>query len=171
MGEGLMAAIPAIQGVSEISGSVMDSAAIGSSGKMRQQAAEFNARMAQLQAKESLRQGREQSKEIKRAAAKVKGAQRAGYASQGVLVDSGSAADVVEETTELSTEDVMNVNNNAWRQAFGFDVESMNYRFGADYDRMRTRRDKAATILTGLNSASNYFTQAGSFYSEYGGEK
>lgn len=91
--------------------------------------AEINARFAEMQAEFTLKQGTKAARQYQKQVSQVVGEQRAQMAAQGIDVNTGSAADIQQETAEIGALDAMTIKNNAWRQAFGFQQEALNLRF------------------------------------------
>jgi hypothetical protein len=96
---------------------------------------EFNAGVADAQARDAVAVGDDQVARLRTSVRGLIGTQRAGYAGQGVSVDTGSAADVQADAQALSEADVRTIRANAQRQAWGFRVDAANYRKNADVAR------------------------------------
>jgi hypothetical protein len=56
------------------------------------------------------------------------GAQRAAFASNGLMLDSGTAADVTQDTAELGDLAIFELRENAGRQGSGFRIQGVNAR-------------------------------------------
>jgi hypothetical protein len=107
----------------------------------------WNAEIADLQSRDAISRGQEEQNKLRRGARRLIGAQRAGFAGQGVAVDSGSAAAVVEDTYTLSEADARTVANNAIREAWGFQVQATGSRFQAGQARRGGFMAAAGTLL------------------------
>lgn len=122
-------------------------------------------------AAEALRSGNVSASNIKKDAKRVSGSQRAALAAQGIDVSSGSASDVLSET-EIQSEqdfnrakyfsklDAITIKNNAWREAWGFKVESTNTRFSGNMARSAGDFKASNTLLTGGLKAFAYGVDA-----------
>lgn len=97
-----------------------------SSGQDAGRIANQNASLLNKSAKQAIAQGEDRVGAISRQARQITGQQRASFAGQGVSVESGSAADVQEETALLAGEDIARVRNNAALEAFGFRTRAYN---------------------------------------------
>ncbi len=87
---------------------------------------QINARMAESQAQSLLDQGQRQIGQITMRAGKVKSAQRAAMAANGIVLGEGSAAEV-EATTDLIKEiDALTINANATRAAWASRTQGVN---------------------------------------------
>lgn len=116
---------------------------------------EFNAKLNEFQAQESIRQGESQVKQVRKESRQVVGAQRAALAAQGIDVSSGSAAQLQEDTVRGSTENVITIRNNAWREAWGYRLNGANQRSQAQFTRATGEYRAKDTILSsGINAVS-----------------
>lgn len=130
-------------------------------------AAEYNAKVAnrnqqiaKIQAEEAKKQGDIEAKKYKQQVAALQAGQRAGYAGAGILVDAGTPYQVGEDTSVLGELDAMTIKRNAARQAWGYQVQGMNYSAESDLYRM----SKRSALLTGgtalLSGIGNTLTTA-----------
>lgn len=122
--------------------------------------AEHNMRLAQLQSEDALRRGSKAANKVRQEGLKVVGAQRAATAAQGIKVDDGTAADLQAETQYLSELDAMTVQNNAWREAWGFKAQAADQQSKATFGEMAGDARANAMILTGGLQAADYAGQA-----------
>lgn len=112
--------------------------------------------------------GRVAEEKFRQRGEQLKGSQRAGFAGSGVVVDSGSAMDVLEDTTELVELDALNIRHNAELEAFDFEMSAFNKRVGGSdlnrqADLLEGRKRSAllpmtSTLLSGGSQiAGRYF--------------
>lgn len=142
-------------GLSAVS-AYMESESIKAKGKHDRMVAEQNARFAELQGEDAIKRGDKDAARVKQASKAMAGSQRASLAAQGVAVDTGSAAEVQEETQVLGALDALTVKNNAWREAWGLKVQADNYRSQARMAEMGSNRAVQNTLLTGgINAAAS----------------
>ncbi len=94
--------------------------------KSQNQANDFNAAMLQrgaqakeMQAQTALEQGKVAEDAQRKKVQSVIGSQRAQAAASGLLVDSGTAQQVTEDTAGFGELDAMTIRNNAQREAWG----------------------------------------------------
>jgi hypothetical protein len=116
-------------------------------GKENGKIADWNAEVADLQARDAMSRGQEAQNKLRRGARRLIGAQRAGFAGQGVVVDSGSPAAVVEDSYTLSEADARTIANNAIREAWGYQVQAAGYRFQAGQARRAGVMAAAGTLI------------------------
>ena len=71
------------------------------------------------------------------------GRQRAVLASNGVLVDDGSALDITSDTAALGEQDALTIRSNAEREALGFRTQGMNFGAQAGLNSMQAANTSA----------------------------
>jgi hypothetical protein len=132
-------------------GGILSGRAAKRAGRMEFERNEFNSKIAELQADDAIQRGVDASSRQRMATRQVVGTQRAGYAAQNIDVNYGSAVDVQADATFLGELDAQQITANAEREAWGYDVQSADYRAAGLY------------ALENGNSAGNaaYFQAAG----------
>lgn len=133
--------------------------ALSAQGEYGERQAAINNRLANMQADDTLARGDQQANQIGRNTRKIAGAQRAGFAAQGIALDSGSAQDIQVETAEMGALDQLTVRNNAAREAWGYRVQGQQGVFSAQNQAEGNRRAGQATLLTGGMNAANAIAQ------------
>lgn len=114
---------------------------------------ESNARIQDILAADAITRGDKEAVKAKQATKRLIGSQRAAMGAQGIDIESGSALDIQQETAALGAEDALTIKNNAWRESWGYKVQSNDLTGRADMAR-RTAKTKAKnTLLTGGLSA------------------
>jgi len=96
---------------------------------------DYNASVSDLQARDALERGAIDESRFRAQVRGIVGAQRAGYAGQGVDVGSGSAVEVQQDATYLGELDALQLRQNAMREAWGFKVSAYDARAQADIAR------------------------------------
>jgi hypothetical protein len=150
-----------MQAGAAMSGAMTQSQALESQGKYQKQQYEVNAKLAEMQAEDSIKRGDKAAGRYKDAVKQVIGKQRAGYAGQGVDVNTGSASEVQAETVKIGTEDVMTIKNNAWREAWGFRSSAVNARHQGAVAAIAGKNAADATLLGGGLSSLAYGLKGG----------
>jgi hypothetical protein len=133
--------------------------AVGSekAAKKAKQIAGFNASVATAQAEDALQRGREAEDQLHTGVKKLMGAQRAGFAAQGVELDSGSALEIQQDTGAQAALDTQRIKLNAAREAWGFKQQATNYSMGGNAQFNQHMGEAYGTILGGLGNAfTNY---------------
>lgn len=123
-------------------------AAANEAGKAEQRVADQNAAVARQQAEQAKQIGNiEEERQLRRVRAAL-GSQRAAIAANGLDVNSGTALDLQAETAGFGAADALNLRANALRQAWGFDVESVNQTNRGRAARTAGRNQAIGTLLT-----------------------
>ena len=111
--------------------------------------------LADMSAQDALDRGAVAITNNAEATKKLIGRQRAVLAANGVLVDSGSALDIVSETAGIGALDQLTIRSNADREALGLRQQARNYRTTA-----KNFATEGENIET---TAQNFETEAGNF--------
>jgi hypothetical protein len=90
--------------------------------------ADYNAQVADLQATDAIDRGRDEESRFRTGVRGLIGSQRAGIAAGNVDVGFGSAVDVQADAAFLGEMDALTIRTNAAREAWGFKVQSEDYR-------------------------------------------
>lgn len=152
MGEvGSFAALQIIQTGSQ---TYADYQSIKARGRYEESIYNTNARLANLKAKDAIERGKTEANKLRSESRKFIGAQRAAAAAQGVQVDIGSVGDIVNETENLTALDAITIKNNAFREAFGYRVESIEQRYMGQNARRSADFEARSTILTGIQQGA-----------------
>lgn len=112
-------------GVGLIMGGQQDAATAARQAWEKEQA-KTNAMFMEIQKNEILKQGDNQAEQREEAVRGMLGRQKVDLAAQGIDIDSGTAADLQAETRRFGDEDIASIKNNAWKQAWGIEVEKKN---------------------------------------------
>lgn len=126
---------------------------------------EQNAERARLAA-ERVRQQAEADVETQRGRiGQLEGRQRAALAANGVLLDQGSALDIVIDTATIGELDVQTIRRNAEREAIDIETQASNFDFQAQQlqqeSEFRRRQASAASGGLGVGIFSTVLTGAG----------
>lgn len=160
----LLALSSGIQGASSLAQGYVQKEAYKAKGDYEQAMGEINARRAEFQAEDSIKRGERDAAKVKKEGKRLRGAQRAAMAAQGIEVNDGSALAIQEDTAALAAEDATTVKNNAWREAWGFKVQASDYRAAGRMAKMAARREGRTSFLTGGMQAASYGLQG---YGQY----
>lgn len=172
----------------QLGSSFSQSLSIKAQGDYESSVLNLNARFSELQAEDALRRGKRDATQFKREAKKLMGSQRVSLAAQGIDIESGSALDVQLDTAEQVEEDIISIKNNAWKEAWGYRVQAMDYRNQGQLAKLSAQNSARNTILSGgiqaystINSGginnfkslfpkkTNTFSTTPNFGSQYGG--
>ena len=123
-----------------------------SSAKTSKKISAFNAKVGEMQAGWAEERGVEAVYRHRLRMRGMRGAQRASFAGQNVIVDDGTALDVQEDTAKWTEVDAMTIRNNAALEAWGYRMQAIN----SSLQGAMTSPGMAATstLLTGLSSTA-----------------
>lgn len=161
-----MSAAMAMQGVAGLGSAYAQSEAYRAQGAFQKTQSEINARLAEIQGKDTIERGEFAARTRKQETRSLTGSQRAALAAQGIDVDVGTAADIQADTQVIGAKDEMMIRNNAWREAWGLRVEAANSRLTGKMANMAGRNAARNTLLTGGMNAAADFNRAGYYYSQ-----
>lgn len=150
----------AMNGITQLGTSFAQSKAISAQGIVEEARLNQNAAFAERQANDAISRGKKEVTNLKRNTKGLIGAQRASYAGQNVVVDSGSALDAQEDSAVMSELDALEIKGNAYREAYGYKVDAITQRGAAASARRASRVNSTSTLLTGANQALSYGLQS-----------
>lgn len=149
-----------------IFGSVMNSVAADREGDTIEQQSAFkrwaydaNSRLANIQAQDSIERGETAVKQVRRGTRKAIGTSRAALAAQGVDVNSGSAADLLEQAEYYGEMDALTVRNNAWMESFGYRSQAVQMGAQGIFSTLAGQNAKKQTALVGNINSANILTK------------
>ena len=154
----------AMGGLSTLAGSYAQSQAMAAQGTYQKSLSEINAQIAETRAQDAIKRGETEANQQRQKTGAIAGAQRVGFAAQGVDIGSGTAQEVQRQTHEQGALDALTIKNNAYREAFGYKVDAINQRSQGQFDAMSAKYNAQATLLTGGMNAASSFARS---YAEY----
>lgn len=164
-----MAAIGAVSSVTSagmgIWGSIEESQAQKRNAQFVAEQSEFNRQFAEENAKDAISRGEVDVNKIRTKAQLIRGSQRAAMAAQGIDIDTGSAADVVQDSENAAIEDIIATRNNAAREAFGFRAQAVQSSIAGKMAIASGQSAAANTLLTG---GANFVRGMGTAAVQYG---
>lgn len=125
------------------------SQAIKTQGNYQKNQLQFNAQIADLQAQDAIRRGDKEVKNKKIQTKQMIGTQRAALAAQGIEVNDDSALLIQEDTAGLGAEDAASIKSAAWREAWGYKVQNVDYTGQANMAQISSGFNARQTLLTG----------------------
>lgn len=118
-------------------------------------AGNYNAAAAEAEALDALKRGSGEERRYSRDLAQLTGEQRAEAGARNVT-RSGTALDIVEDTSAIGEEDLMMIRNNAAREAFGLRSQASEMRRQGRGARRQSRMAAGGTVLTSGARAYGY---------------
>lgn len=126
-----------------------------------------NATIAGWQADDAQRRGHIEEQRQRLATSRLAGAQRAGMASNGVEITSGSPLDVLTDTAMLGELDALTIRSNAEREAYGARVQGSNLMAQSSLTRMAGRNAQTAGYISAAGSLLSTAGTATDRYAQY----
>lgn len=145
----LMIGTSLVQGGLSYLGASRKAAALREQAAYSREMTEVNRQLAEVNAQDAIRRGDRAASQVYRNARKTMGAQRVAAAVQGIDVNSGSAAELQGETQFLSELDMLTAKNNAWREAWGYRVQSNEATRRGTLSTLANYQEANNTLLTG----------------------
>lgn len=108
--------------------------------------------IAERQAADALQRGEIAEKQHRLRVGQLAGRQRVALAANGVVVDQGSALDILGDTRELGELDALTIRSNAEREAYGYRVQGANFAADAGLLDARGASARSAASLAGMSS-------------------
>lgn len=109
----------------------------------------FDQKVAQLNAADAVARGNQAAQRFGMQVRGTIGAERAGFAAQGVDVGSGSALDTQVETGMFGALDEQTIRNNANREAWGITTNATLAKLAAQQEASAVRSSSVDTLITG----------------------
>ena len=151
--------------VTGVSGSFLDAFSQKSQGEYEVGQYLFNAAISDMLAQESIEIGNKRAAKIKQIAGQIIGKQRASFAGQNVDVSTGSAIELQEDTRRQSTLDALETQNNAWKQAWGYQIKALDQRTQAEFKKIQSESSFQQTLISGgAQLVSSAASVAGGFF-------
>jgi len=146
-----------LAGGTQILAGKLEADAIEAQGAWENRAAKFSADNLALQRKEVSDIAQEDIFLRQQEVRQMLGMQRAQLAASGVEVGADTALQLQEDTKRMGQEDVMNIENNAWRQAWGLKIQETDTRNRGKFALASSKQKSFATIATaGLKGIGSF---------------
>lgn len=126
-------------------------------GKQQQKIANRNADLLDRAADDALARGEEEAKAARRSTKLLVGQQRVAAASQGLDVNTGTAATLQDQAMAHGAADELQIRKNAWREAWGIKTQGRNQRMEGAYARRAGTNNAIGTTLGGSGTAYSYW--------------
>lgn len=118
--------------------------------------ARYNANLARIHAFQARQRATWEADRIRERTAAVVGAQRAGFAGQGVVVGSGSTADVMASTEAIGAGDVQQAQMNGIMAAWGYEQQANEFTLRGDLEYRAGLSTAAGEVTTGAAQAEQF---------------
>lgn len=149
-----MAAIPI---AISLAGGVMGAQNAKQQGAFQEAMAEQNAAYKEAAAQDAEKRGAVDADRYRRQVGQLIGSQRTGFAANGIDVNSGTAAEIQDDTAAFGEFDALTIANNAAREAWGYRVGAQNDLMNGRMAQSNARSAATGSILGGVGSAFGSF--------------
>lgn len=122
-------------------------------GQVQNEMAKRNAAMARQAAADAKERGAREEEKVRRRTSALIGRQRAIIGGSGLSLESGSALNVLADTEMLGELDAQTVQNNAAREAFGYEVQAQNFVFEGELAEFAGNWGAVSTLFQGAGQA------------------
>lgn len=158
MAEALGVIGPIFQAGTGFAASAQQAAAMRAKGQYQKAQYDLNAELEMFQAEDAIKRGDISANQEQQGVAKAVGSQTAALGASGVSVGSGSAASVVSDTQTTGAKSVLNIRNNAWREAWGYRVQANQDIASGKFAEAAGNMGADTTLLTGgVRAAGDLF--------------
>lgn len=131
--------------------------------KYQGKVADNNALMAEYARQDANQRGGEAAVKAQQETRRLRGAQVTRLAANGLDLNSGTAAAILDDTDYFGQQDAQAIRNNAARQAWGYQVEGQNLTSSAEMYRATAAAEKpwASAVTSLLGSAGQFAAMSG----------
>lgn len=158
-----------MQGGTAIAGAVSQSNAMGLQGDYTKQQSDWNASIANLQGADAVRRGQVQAEQSGTRTQQLIGTIRNQAGAQGVDVNTGTAKDLQEDAAGLGALDALTIRNNAYREAFGYQVKALSDTAAGNWGQLTGRNNANSTLLLGGMNSAAFATKGVGYFMKSGG--
>ncbi|RZN40395.1 hypothetical protein FEK48_13150 [Escherichia sp. E2593] len=137
------------------------------SSKYQQAVADQNSDIAENQAQDSINRGNAEAEQRRREMRQRQGTQAATMGATGADLSSGSALDMFGDTAQFGTLDALTTVNNAQREAYGYQVSSMNSQAQGNMAAYQGKSAVTQTLLTAPAKAYGAYQMGGGSWSPF----
>lgn len=145
-------------------GQIQQGQATAKANRYNAQIQEMNATLAERRAKDTIERGKVEEQRKRQEVARIKGAQTAAMAANGVDVGFGSPLDTLVDTAVMGELDALTIRTNSYREAYDHRVDAVNKRAGASLSRMNA---KSAETGGWLSAAGTVLGGGANAYKQY----
>jgi hypothetical protein len=119
------------------------------------------------QAADALKRGEADEQAHRRKVQSIKADQRVSFAARGVDLGSDNVIDTLSDTAMLGELDALTIRSNAGREAYGYNVQGMNYEASAQNNSLAAKGAKKAGKTGALTTILSGASTVGGMYSDY----
>jgi hypothetical protein len=144
----------------QVGGAIASSIAQYYAGKTAKKIAEYNAKLSRMRGSMAIAQGEEEVTRHRMKVGGVIGAQRAGFAAQNILLDTGTAAEIEKQTAYWGEIDATTIRNNAALEAWGYEQQGMSFDMQGQQAMAQAKMSAFSTLVGGAGDAAKTYAQS-----------
>jgi len=115
-----------------------------------------NARIAEMQAADAIQRGEAEADQYGQQVDQLISQQKAALAANGILIDQAdTSGKVLLDTREVGERDMLQIRNNAARQAWGFRVNAQDSRLQGQVAMLEGRNKQISSLLSGADAVAS----------------
>ena len=145
----MMFASAGMSAIGAVTSAFSQASALRAQGDYQQTIADTNAKIADLQSRQTLEAGDLMASRKNLQTQQQVGAERAAQGASGVDVASGSAAVVRAGTAGIGAQDELTIRNNAARQAWGYQTEAMEDTYRGQFAQLTAKAGAEQSLMSG----------------------
>lgn len=145
-------ALTGISGLTSLIGSQQQAAQEAKALKYQAAVDNNNKIIQERQAADAISRGKNEEMLHRIKIGQLKGQQVNAFAKNGVEVDSGSALDVLSDTAQIGELEALTIRSNAARDAYGYQVNAMNYDASAKNNLAAAKNVKKSATMSGVGT-------------------
>ncbi|WP_454911120.1 virion core protein, T7 gp14 family [Stutzerimonas chloritidismutans] len=130
-------------------------------GKYLDEVAKVNAGISKKAGEDAMQRGGVAADEQRKTTQQVIGAQRAGFAANGIDVNTGTAGQIQNDAAALGELDALTIMNNAAREAYGYRVQAMDQRQQGKLAKYQGKMEAIGSILGGAEKGAMFAAGGG----------
>lgn len=146
---GAAAGAGAVIGGAQLLAAKQQADAVKAEAKWKAQQLGFNAQVAQLQRKEIEDKAQDDVVSRQQDVSRIIGDQKVIMAANGIDLGSDVSAQIEADTRKTGRLDMLNIKNNAWKEAWGMQVKAQDLRDQAEFTKRSADITAKNTLLTG----------------------
>lgn len=138
-----------------VGSSVMAAGSSYQQSKVAEQTARNNAKMAEVAAQDAIKRGEEEAINVQRKGAALKAAQQVSFASKGLDLSYGTAADLQDQTDFFTQQDVATTRNNARKEAWNMRARGQAQLAQGQADSLNSMYQAGGSLLGGAGAVAD----------------
>jgi len=150
-----------------VMGSIQQGKAAEAQGKYQAQVAANNAMLAKQQGDDAIARGKQEEQAHRRRVGQTIGMQRANIAGSGFDLGDLTSQDIMGDSAKWGEIDAFTIRDNAAREAWGYEIQGMNYTADGQLARARGEQSRKASYWSAAGDLLGGATKFSGQYSDW----